>query len=147
MTTTTSTALDLLTRLLKDGFETGDGSVVDEVCADDFVEHQFGAEARGEEARANVKAMMRDLHGMAPDVHFTVEDSVVDGDTVWARMTVTGTNTGPLFGRPSSGKPFRITVFDVLRVADGKAVEHWGVPDRFAVLVQTGALGGPPAGS
>jgi hypothetical protein len=30
-------------------------------------------------------------------------------------------------------------------VADGRVVEHWGVPDRLAVLVQTGALGGAPA--
>ena len=135
-----SDAMDLLTRLLKEGFETGETAVCDEVLADDFVEHQFGAQAQGEQARENVKAMIRDLNTMAPDVHFEVEDSVVDGDTAWARMTVTGTNTGPLFGRPSSGKPFRITVFDAVRVADGKVVEHWGVPDRFAVLAQTGAL-------
>jgi predicted ester cyclase len=135
-----SDPMHLLTRLLKEGFETGDTAVCDEVLADDFVEHQFGAAATGQEARENVKAMIRDLNGMAPDVHFEIEDSVVDGDNAWARMTVTGTNTGPLFGRPSSGKPFTITVFDAVRVADGKVVEHWGVPDRFAMLAQTGAL-------
>ncbi|MEO6512736.1 MAG: ester cyclase [Nocardioides sp.] len=138
-----SDAMNLMTRLLKEGFETGDTTVCDEVLSDDFVEHQFGAAAQGEEARENVKAMIRDLNQMAPDVHFEVEDSVEAGDTAWARMTVTGTNTGPLFGRPSTGRPFTITVFDAVRVADGKVVEHWGVPDRFAMLVQTGGLSRP----
>jgi hypothetical protein len=46
----------------------------------------------------------------------------------------------PLFG-PPSGRPIDITVVDIARIVDGRIVEHWGVPDRFALLAQTGALG------
>lgn len=42
-------------------------------------------------------------------------------------------------GRPPTGLPMRIDVFDVLRIVDGKVVEHWGVPDRLGLLVQLGA--------
>ena len=35
---------------------------------------------------------------------------------------------------------FDITVFDQARILDGQIVEHWGVPDRFALLAQTGVL-------
>jgi predicted ester cyclase len=52
---------------------------------------------------------------------------------------VTGTHTGPLFG-PPTGRPVDITVIDVIRVVDGQIAEHWGVPDRFALLAQTGVL-------
>jgi hypothetical protein len=45
----------------------------------------------------------------------------------------------PLFG-PPSGRPIDITVVDIARIIDGRIVEHWGVPDRFALLAQTGAL-------
>ena len=63
-------------------------------------------------------------------------EAVVEvGDTVWARGKVTGAD-------PRSGKPVAIDVIDVCRFADGKLVEHWGVPDRFALLHQIGAL--PP---
>ena len=41
-------------------------------------------------------------------------------------------------GHPPSGRTFRIHVFDVLRVRGGRVVEHWGVPDRFGVLLQLG---------
>ncbi len=70
---------------------------------------------------------------------FTLEDSVVDGDRVWVRARGRGTNTGPFFG-PPSGQPVDITIFDMARVVDGRIVEHWGVPDRFALLAQTGVL-------
>lgn len=54
-----------------------------------------------------------------------------------------GAATGPFFG-PPSGRPIELTIIDIARVRDGKVVEHWGcargVPDRFAVLAQTGVL-------
>ena len=41
---------------------------------------------------------------------------------------------------PRSGKPVAIDVVDICRFSNGKLVEHWGVPDRFALLHQIGAL-------
>ena len=50
-----------------------------------------------------------------------------------------GTATGPFFGTPS-GRPVDFVVFDLARIVDGRIVEHWGSPDRFAILAQTGVL-------
>jgi len=99
----------------------------------------LGLAATGAEAIAHVKAAIRDVHAAVPDMRFTIEDSVVDGDHVWVRVRGCGTNTGPFFGPPSH-QPVDITVFDQARVLDGRIVEHWGVPDRFALLAQTGVL-------
>jgi predicted ester cyclase len=93
----------------------------------------------GSAAIAHVKAAMRDVAGAMPDVTFTIEDSVEQGDTIWVRTRGRGTATGPFFG-PPSGRPVDFTVIDIARVVDGRIVEHWGVPDRFAVLAQTGVL-------
>jgi predicted ester cyclase len=60
---------------------------------------------------------------------------------VWFRIRATGTNDGPMWGRPATGRPIDITVMDVMRVVDGRMVEHWGVADRLAVLKQIGAMG------
>jgi predicted ester cyclase len=54
-------------------------------------------------------------------------------------VRVQGIASGPFFG-PPTGRPVDVTVIDVARVVDGRIVEHWGVPDRFAMLVQTGVL-------
>ncbi|TDU87222.1 SnoaL-like polyketide cyclase [Kribbella voronezhensis] len=134
-----SEALAVLERILQEGFATGNDAIVDEVCAPDVIEHQFGLAGSGAEAIAQIKRAIRDVHAMMPDVVYTIEDSVTHGDTVWARGRARGTATGPFFG-PPSGAPIDIHLFEVARVVDGRIVEHWGCPDRFAVLAQTGAL-------
>src|ERR1700712_895399 len=126
-------------RIFAGGFATGDGAVLDDVCAPDVVEHQFGLAGSGAAAIAHVKAAIADVHRAVPDMTFTIEDSASSGDTVWVRVRARGTATGPFFGLPS-GRPVDITVIDVARVVDGLIVEHWGVPDRFALLAQTGVL-------
>lgn len=134
-----SPALSVMHRIFEEGFSTGRTEVVDEICSPDMVEHQFGLSGVGSQAIAHVKAAIRDVHRMVPDMSFTIEDAAESGDTIWVRVRATGTATGEFFG-PPSGRPVDITVVDVARVVEGRIVEHWGVPDRFALLAQTGVL-------
>ena len=135
-----SDALTVMRRMFDEGFATGGTAVVDELCAPDLVEHQFGMAGVGAEAIQHVKEAIRQVHAATPDMSFSIEDSVEQGDTIWVRVRATGTATGPFFG-PPSGRPVDITVVDIARIVDGRIVEHWGVPDRFALLAQTGVLG------
>ncbi|WP_371401207.1 ester cyclase [Kribbella sp. NBC_00662] len=130
---------EVLERILHEGFATGNDAIVDEVCAPDLVEHQFGLAGRGDQAREQVKAAIRQVHEMMPDIEYTLEESVVVGDVVWARGRARGTATGSFFGPPSNA-PIDITLFEMARVVNGRIVEHWGCPDRFALLAQTGVL-------
>ncbi len=134
-----SEAFTVMRRIFDEGFSTGDDTVVDQICSPDLVEHQFGLSGSGAEAVQHVKDAIRDVHAAVPDISFTIEDSVEAEETIWMRVRGTGTATGPFFG-PPSGRPVDITVLDVARVVDGRIVEHWGVPDRFALLAQTGVL-------
>ncbi|MBO2453385.1 ester cyclase [Actinomadura barringtoniae] len=134
-----SAAYKAMRRIFDEGFATGGTAVVDEVCSPDLVEHQFGLAGTGAEAIEHVKAAIANVHTLVPDAKITIEDSVESGDTIWVRVHVQGTATGPYFG-PPSGRPIDITVIDIARVVEGRIVEHWGVPDRFAILAQTGAL-------
>ena len=131
--------LEVLERILHEGFATGNEAIVDEVCAPDLIEHQFGLAGRGEQARAQVKAAIRQVHELMPDIEYTLEESVVVDDVVWARGRARGTATGSFFGPPSNA-PIEIALFEVARVVNGRIVEHWGCPDRFALLAQTGGL-------
>lgn len=132
--------LAVVERMLNEGFSGGDTDVVDVVCAPDIVEHQFGMAGEGAEAITLIKQCIADVHAAFPDLRFTVEDWTADGDIVWVRATAAGTNTGPFLGAPT-GAPVSFTVFDVVRIADGRIVEHWGVPDRFEILARLGRLG------
>lgn len=134
--------LTIIRRMLDEGFAAGRTEVIDELCAPDMVEHQFGLSGTGDEARRKIAKAMADVHAMAPDIQYTIDDWVEQGDVTWVRATGRGTQTGPFFG-PPSGKPFEIAVIDVIRVSDGRIAEHWGVPDRFALLAQAGLLPRP----
>jgi predicted ester cyclase len=122
-------------RLIERGFNRGDLSVADAVTSPEIVEHQdFGPDhAPGAEG---VRAVISSLRRAFSDFHLQIEDIAVSGDTVWARLTATGTHDGPFMGHPPTRRRMRANVFDVIRVVDGRMVEHWGVPDRLSVLYQ-----------
>ena len=127
---------EALRQVIERGFGGGDLSVADEFAGDTTVEHEYAAPA----VRSGVdllKAMISEAREHMPDLTMTVEDMVVDGDKVWARSVGRGTDA-------RTGQGVTLTVFDICRFADGRIVEHWGVPDRFALLHQAGLLGAPP---
>ena len=132
----------IVRRLIEEGFNQGRLEVADELISPEFVEHQnFGPDhAPG---AAGVKAVIASLRRAFPDFRLAIDDATVAGDTVWLRMTGTGTNDGSFMGHAPTGRPMRTDVFDALRVEDGRIVEHWGVPDRLGTLFQLG-LAQPP---
>jgi predicted ester cyclase len=132
-------ALRIMERMLHEGFAAGRTEVADELCSPDLLEHQFGLAGTGQEAIAKVKQGMETVHTAFPDLRLTVEDWTQTGDTIWVRAEGVGTNTGPFMG-PPTGLPVRFTLFDVARIADGRIVEHWGVPDRFEIMVRIGVV-------
>jgi predicted ester cyclase len=130
-------------RLIEEGFNKGRLEVADEVSSPDLLEHQdFGPDhAPGSEG---VKAVITSLRRAFSDFHLSIEDLAVDGEKVWFRLVGSGTNDGSFMGHPPTGRRMRTDVFDLVRVVDGRIVEHWGVPDRLSVLFQLG-LACPPA--
>ena len=129
--------------LIEKGFNGGELDVCDELSAPDLVEHQnFGPNhASGAEG---VKAVITSLRRAFSDFHLEIEHLAVDGDLVWLHMRGSGTHDGPFMGSEPTGQSMRIHVFDLIRVVDGRMVEHWGVPDRLEALFQLG-IARPPA--
>jgi ketosteroid isomerase-like protein len=125
----------LFNAIIDRGFNQGDPSIADEVCAARLAEHEYLAKTNipGPEI---LKDQIETARAEIKDIKLTVEDLVENGDKVWARLKCTGAHA-------RSGKPVSFTVIDICRFENGKLVEHWGVPDRFAMLHQIGAL--PPA--
>lgn len=132
-------SVSVLRRVLFEGFALGDTAIVDELFSPDLIEHQFGLDGSGAEAIEHVKEAIRQVHEAMPDISYELQDWATRGDTGWARFYGMGTNTGQFFG-PPSGKHVELTVIDVATVVDGRITEHWGVPDRFSLLQQTGVL-------
>ena len=75
-----------------------------------------------------------------PDLTFSAEDMIAEGDKVAVRFTMRGTHKGEFMGVPATGKQFEVSGIDIVRFAGGKAVEHWGVTDTMAMMQQLGAV-------
>ena len=130
-------------RLIEEGFNRGDLAVCDELVDTSLVEHQdFGP--RHAPGADGVKAVIASLHRAYSDFRLEIEHLAIDGELVWLHMKGHGVNDGPFMGNAPTGREMRIDVFDLLRIRDGKLVEHWGVPDRLGALLQLG-LAQPPA--
>jgi len=128
---------ELFRFVIERGFNQGDLSVADEVHAEEFSEHEYLAPT-GLPGPEILKSQIRAARSEVQGLTLTIEDIVADGEKVWARMVARGSD-------PRSGKPIQMNVMDVCRFEDGLMVEHWGVPDRFALLHQLGLSPEPPA--
>jgi predicted ester cyclase len=131
--------VDAARRLLEEGFGDGDLSVIDELVAGDFIEHQNDAQGIGPDA---VKDIVRGLHQSLSSMRYHIESVVAGEDTVWVRSYVTARNSKPFLGWPATGREVEFDTLDVLRFSGGKVIEHWGVADRLGLLEQLGLASG-----
>ena len=127
-------------RMIDEGFNQGNLAVVDELVAPGSREHQRGAGDGIEGTKNTIKY----LRSAFPDFKITIDEVVVAGDKVWARQRGGGTNLGSFAGHPPTGIKAFTDVIDVVRIENGKIVEHWGVPDQLGMMMQLGHIT-PPA--
>ena len=76
------------------------------------------------------------LRAAFPDLRFTIEQSIQSGDAVANRYTMRGTHAGEFMGTPGTGHSFEVLTLDIIRVRDGKVVEHWALSDQLAMSAQ-----------
>ncbi len=75
-----------------------------------------------------------------PDVHFTIDDEITDGQTVVSRWTATGTHQGDLPGIPWTGRRFSVTGITIARVRNGRVIESWNNWDALGLMQQLGVV-------
>ena len=130
-------------RLYEEVFNAGNLEAIDEIVADDFVEHEVLPPGIPQ-GRGAPQALVTMMRGAFPDFHATVEEMLEDGNKVITRVRFSGTHQGEFMGIPPTGKRFDIPVIDIVEFRDGKGIAHWGIMDQAGMMQQLG-VGGPPA--
>jgi steroid delta-isomerase-like uncharacterized protein len=95
---------------------------------------------RGPEGYLAIIGMMR---GGFPDIQWTLEETICEGDKVAARFTMRGTHRGPFMGVPPTGKKIEVQAMNFYRISGGQFVDERGQPDLLALLQQIGAAPAP----
>ncbi|MCC6316542.1 MAG: ester cyclase [Gemmatimonadaceae bacterium] len=124
-------------RIWCEGINRGDASVADAAFEEDCIVHITGAPEplRGV---GSWKEFVTEFLRAFPDLHFTIEDQVVQGSVVAFRWRATGTHTGPLGPAPATGKRIAIDGLIVDHIVDGKVKERWEQFDQLLMLQQLG---------
>ena len=78
-----------------------------------------------------------------PDLQYTVEDQIAEGDKVVTRYTASGTHRGELMGIAPTGSRVEITGISITRVEDGKIEEIWETHDALGMMRQLGVIPSP----
>lgn len=119
-------------------YSNGDIDGIIDLLGKGYQSHGFGG--GGAE---NLRQSLQGLHGAFPDIAFTVEDTITEGDKVAVKATFRATHQGPFFGVPATGNAVEVGGCDVFRVRDGKIVEGWYLGDSGSLLMQIGAVSMP----
>ncbi len=129
-------------RIPEDIFNTGNIELVDELFAAEYVEHQ-SAPPGVPTGVAGIKEFVTMFRAAFPDLHYTVEMTIAEGDIATGHVTVRGTHQGEFMGIPPTGKHVTWTETHIGRFENGKLVEHWGNGDDLGMMQQLGAIPSP----
>ena len=130
-------------RFHMDIFQQGNLVVVDHLISPNFVWHAQGTPPEWTQGPQGVRRAAAVVRAAYPDLDFTHEDTLAEGDRVMIRWTMRGTHNGPFMGTPPTGKSVTVTGIDVFRIAGGQIVELWQNFDQLGMLQQLGVIPTP----
>jgi predicted ester cyclase len=129
----------LIRRLYDEVFVDWNLGVVDELIGPEFVGHEMPPETpRGP---VGFKQFYGGLRSAFPDLRYTVDDVIAEGDKVAVRWTWRCTHEGDFRGIAPTGKQATVTGMAIYRVANGKCAERWVELGLLKLLQQ---LDAPP---
>ena len=130
-----------LIRRITDGLSQKDVAVIDELCTPDFVNHDpANPQVRSLE---DYKQWLTGFFAAFPDVHFTLEDMLAEGDRVAYRYTLRANHSESWRGAAPTGKSISVTGTSITRMRDGKSAELWTNTDALGLVQQLGLIPAP----
>lgn len=118
------------------GIQSGDMSKMDAFVSADIVDHGMPMEIKG---RDSVKKMLADMHNHFTNLKMDMVAEATSADNLYhfALVRMTGTTTDDKMGRPAN-TPVDETSIDVVKLSDGKVVEHWSFQDSKMMMKMMG---------
>ena len=116
----------------------GNIDAVSKYFAKDAVNHS--APPGMPQGQEGATALFKMLRGAFPDFNVKIIDEIAEGDKVVHRVITTGTMKGEFMHMAPTGKKASWMEIHILRLKDNKIVEHWGLVDSHAMMMQLGLL-------
>jgi steroid delta-isomerase-like uncharacterized protein len=130
----------LARRWFEDGLNQDDPSVFAEILAEEMIHHGNLFPDRPLEGLEEVTNALFSIPAAFPDIQFTINAVITEGDLVVVRWTGTGTHLGEFQGIAPTGSSMTYTGMNMFRVECGIIVEGWSEPDTISLLRQIGGF-------
>lgn len=121
-------------RVLEEIFPANDENALREVVSDRFVNHE--APPGTPPGLGGITMFMHLLNEAFSDQRWEIHDVIEESDKVVLRCTHSGVHTGDFFGLAATDRRFAYSQMHLLRMEDGKGVEHWAVRDDAGLMKQ-----------
>ena len=128
----------IVRRWVEEGWNKRNLALIDELYAPEFYQHETGPETVVN--REALKPFVAGYLAAFPDLQFTIEDLIAEGDKVVWRFKATGNNTGPFMGGPVTGKSVAVTGTITFRLENSRMAEAWLNLDVLGLLQQVGVI-------
>jgi predicted ester cyclase len=125
-----------------DDNDSSDWSIIDEFVAEDFVAHN--PPIPGVSLDRDGMKQAAEIFRVATPGRHEILLQVAEGDLVVSHIVGRGVHAGELLGIPATNREVETDGIAIHRIRDGKIVEYWSAVDVARVLMQVGALPGPP---
>jgi predicted ester cyclase len=125
----------IVTRVNKEFIEDGNMETFNEIFAPDFINQTaYPGSPKGPDGV--VYFFNHLLKPAFPDLKVIIHDQVAEGDKVTTRKSFQATHKGEFFGIPATNKNVVMDVIDIIKLREGKYIEHWGILDMKSVMMQ-----------
>ena len=130
-----------MTALFNEAMNGGDLSAADKYITPDRPDHDPAFPPEMLQGREGFKRAIGWIRSMFPDLKFTPEFMVAEGDYVVTYGQIEGTNQGDIMGAPATGKKIKLANIDICRFTeDGQIAEHWGTFNMMEMMKQLGMM-------
>lgn len=117
----------------------GQVNLLDSLLSPDYINHTPSV-PNPPNGPAGLKPIVLAIRKAFPDLHYEIKDIIVANNRIVARVVMTGTQTGALFGIPPTGKRIEINQINIEKIENGKIAEHWRVTDELTMMLQLGIV-------
>ena len=110
-----------------------------ELIAPDCVTHQLrsgAADAGTPRTPDMIKHHVAEWLAAFPDLRFTIEQMIAEGDQVMTRCTMQGTHEGAWLGVAPTGRQISVRLVIVQRIAGGQIAEDWVLVESLGLFQQ-----------
>lgn len=120
-------------------WNSGELDALDGILAPEYINHTPST-PNPPRGPGGLKPIIASFRTAFPDLHFDIEEVIATDQYAVARVVMTGTHRGPLFGIATTGKRVRVNQINIERIARRRIVEHWRVTDELTLMRQLGVI-------